>query len=275
MFNVRFRIGLHRALVTALVATLLNPLLSSLPGFVESAFAGTFLDSWTHSAGTLTTSDATNGVRGSGYYTKRFTLSGVSDGSSIQLYLRARSGTVDGVTMGNYDAYLYVVNKTTNTAVYADDDSGTGNGSTYTNASNDSYLGAVIWNSNYEIQVTTFSAGVTGGFATARDPRRTTGPVRHQARDTDPGTPACARRPGRPWAPRRRTAPCRHRRPRRPCGTWPPAGTAPARQAPPDPAPPRTPWRPGSFRPGTASPSSPLTTEIHPSVSPASPWSKR
>ena len=165
MFNVRFRIGLHRALVTALVATLLNPLLSSLPGFVESAFAGTFLDSWTHSAGTLTTSDATNGVRGSGYYTKRFTLSGVSDGSSIQLYLRARSGTVDGVTMGNYDAYLYVVNKTTNASVYADDDSGSGNGSTYTNASNDSYLGAVIWNSNYEIQVTTFSAGVTGGFA--------------------------------------------------------------------------------------------------------------
>ena len=134
-----------------------------------ASYTNTYLDSWTHSAGSLTSADNTWGVRGANYYTKRFTLSGADGVSNIEFYMKGRSGTVDGVTMGNFDSYLYVVDTANGNSIVAfDDDNGVGNGSTCTGgcASNDSYFRiATAWKSSYQIQATTYGQSISGGFA--------------------------------------------------------------------------------------------------------------
>jgi uncharacterized repeat protein (TIGR02543 family) len=166
MFNLKhpMSIRLQRWMTVVLALGVLTIAPISSEKLLPSASAGTFSNSWSVAANTLTTSSPKNGARGSSCYVERHTLTGVADGTNIQLYMRARSGTVNGITMGNYDAYLYVVNKTTGVAVAQDDDNGTGDGSGTGSWGNDSYL-TVTWYSNYEIQATTFSCGVVGGYA--------------------------------------------------------------------------------------------------------------
>ena len=141
MFNLKSPLytRVSRWVVGALFAGLFISVPIVSPKFADKAFANTFSNSWSTATGTLTTSSPRNGQRGASCYVARHTLSGVANGTTVALYLRARQGIVGGVTMGNYDAYLYVVNTSNNSVVAQNDDSGAGDGSGSFSSSNDSY----------------------------------------------------------------------------------------------------------------------------------------
>ncbi len=162
--NSAISIRLSRWLSLVLFASIFTSLPLISPNYANKAFANTFSSSWSTATGTLTTSSPTNGIRGAGFYVARHSLTGVADGTTVAIYMRARQGTVGTVTMGNYDAYLYIVNKTDNSVVRQDDDSGGGDGTGSFSSSNDSYL-TVVWQSTYEIQATSYGGGSTGGYA--------------------------------------------------------------------------------------------------------------
>ena len=141
--------------------------LISLIATSESAIATQYDPSWGYIQGSLTSSSPTSkqtfSLPGTHYY-QAYEITGIPDSTTVQIYLRGQ-GTFNSTALGIPDTYMFVINKSTGAVVAQDDDSGSGSiGGAYTPSPiRDSYL-SLTWNSNYEIQATTYQVNTTGNF---------------------------------------------------------------------------------------------------------------
>ncbi len=104
--------------------------------------------------GSIATTDKINYARGSAYYNDLYTLSGVSDGTLIKLYIAQGSLS---------DPFIQVTDSSGNIVVENDDagDSGAANGF-------DAYV-KFTWNNSYTIRATTYSPGAVGSYTIYTD----------------------------------------------------------------------------------------------------------
>jgi len=125
----------------------------------------TFSESWDRVSTDISSTDKINLARGTSFTNDLYTLSGVTDGTAVQLYMA--NGLYSFGTSDLIDPYLQITNSS-GTLITRDDDSGNGNGVGYNglNVDGDTYDAYLnfTWNSDYTIRATTYSSGATGNY---------------------------------------------------------------------------------------------------------------